>query len=137
MQTIARNVSPVASAQIKSALLLAGLFGGTGVSITEPHRSRDHTERLFRYLGVRVRVSGTAVSVPAFSFRPDGFETTIPGDPSSAAFFLAMALWRLEQEENARGEYEKATAWMEKNAPKNEELLRFREEARKLLQIDG
>ena len=87
-----RHESPVASAQVKSALLLAGLFGGTGISVTEPYRSRDHTERLLRYLGVRVRVARTTVSIPAMSFRPDGFETTIPGDPSSAAFFIALAL---------------------------------------------
>jgi len=87
-----RYQSPVASAQIKSALLFAGLFGGVGVSVTEPHRSRDHTERLLRYLGAPIRVSGTTVSIPAGEFRPEGFEITIPGDPSSAAFFVALAV---------------------------------------------
>ena len=87
-----RYQTPVASAQIKSALLFAGLFGGVGVSVTEPHRSRDHTERFLRYLGAKIRVSGTTVSIPASEFRPEGFEVTIPGDPSSAAFFVALAV---------------------------------------------
>ena len=87
-----RYQSPTASAQVKSALLFAGLFGGVGVSVAEPHRSRDHTERILRFLGARIRVSGTTVSVPAGAFRPDGFEITVPGDPSSAAFFVALAL---------------------------------------------
>ena len=55
--------SPVASAQVKSALLLAGLLADGETAVTEPERSRDHTERMLRYLGVDVRVDGTTVGL--------------------------------------------------------------------------
>src|SRR5207247_1741871 len=54
--------SPVASAQVKSALRLAALTGRVPVAVRAPYRSRDHTERLFVHLGLRLRVNGTAVS---------------------------------------------------------------------------
>lgn len=83
--------SPVASAQVKSAILLAGLAGGVGVTVSEPARSRDHTERMLRGLGCDVQVDGTTVS-----YRPGapipGFEWRVPGDPSSAAFMVAAAV---------------------------------------------
>ncbi|AIE88086.1 3-phosphoshikimate 1-carboxyvinyltransferase [Fimbriimonas ginsengisoli] len=82
-------VSPVASAQIKSCVLLAGL-GAEGVtSVREPSPSRDHTERMLRATGVRIEQNG-AVSL-AGGQRPHGFEITIPADISSAAFFLVAA----------------------------------------------
>lgn len=83
--------SPVASAQVKTAILFAGLAGGVRVSITEPVRSRDHTERLLAMLGVTCMSSGVFValhppeSLPAFAGR-------VPGDISSAAYLLASRI---------------------------------------------
>lgn len=83
--------SPVASAQVKSAILLAGLYAAGRTSVTEPERTRDHTERMLRYFGVPVEVSGTRVSVsPGVEF--SGTELEIPSDISSAAFFIVAAL---------------------------------------------
>ncbi|HEX9691046.1 MAG TPA: 3-phosphoshikimate 1-carboxyvinyltransferase [Gemmatimonadales bacterium] len=86
--------SPVASAQVKGALLLAGLTAGVGVTLTEPTRSRDHTERLLRHLGVPLEVRHTTVTLPE-SAAPNGlpgFTLSVPGDLSSAAFLIAAAL---------------------------------------------
>lgn len=86
--------SPVASAQVKSALLLAGLVGGAWVSVREPRRSRDHTERLLNACGVTVvahPVEGrwqVELRDPPETIRPLDFH--VPGDLSSAAFFLAL-----------------------------------------------
>ena len=93
--------SPVASAQVKSALLLAGLTGRVPVTVREPYRSRDHTERLFVHLGLRLRVDGTAVSftptdplasLGAGSSAVPPFHLVVPGDISSAAFLVAAAV---------------------------------------------
>lgn len=82
---------PVASAQVKSALLLAGLYAAGRTSVTEPERTRDHTERMLRYFGVPVEASGNRVSVsPGAEF--SGAELEIPSDISSAAFFIVAAL---------------------------------------------
>ena len=83
--------SDVASAQVKSAVLLAGLFSEGETSFTEPQRSRDHTERMLQAMGAEVRVRGTTVTVrgPA---RLRGMALDVPGDVSSAAFLLAAAL---------------------------------------------
>lgn len=85
-----RWASPVASAQVKSAVLLAGLCAGVPVTVTEPHRSRDHTERMLRALGARVvRVPGGVRLAGAAGLRaPSG---RVPGDPSAGAFFAAAA----------------------------------------------
>ncbi|MGH9468594.1 MAG: 3-phosphoshikimate 1-carboxyvinyltransferase [Terriglobales bacterium] len=85
---------PVASAQVKSALLLAGLYA-TGVTrVGEPLPSRDHTEVLLQHLGVpleqKVQPREVAVTGPVARLAPLG-EFRIPGDPSSAAFFLCAA----------------------------------------------
>jgi len=81
--------SPVASAQVKSCTLLAGL-GAEGVtSVKEPSPSRDHTERMLRATGVEV-VSGDRISIRGGQ-RPRGFEFTVPGDISSAAFAMVAA----------------------------------------------
>jgi 3-phosphoshikimate 1-carboxyvinyltransferase len=82
--------SPVASAQVKSAVLLAGLFAGGVTSVTEPYRSRDHTERMLRHFGAKVDVSGTTVRVAG---RPRllGRKIAVPGDLSSASFLMVAA----------------------------------------------
>jgi 3-phosphoshikimate 1-carboxyvinyltransferase len=85
----ARHVLEVASAQVKSACLLAGLFAEGETTVAEPERSRDHTERMLRGMGVPVRVAGLEVSVAAA--RPRGGVVDVPGDISSAAFFLCAA----------------------------------------------
>ncbi|MEO7083215.1 MAG: 3-phosphoshikimate 1-carboxyvinyltransferase [Gemmatimonadaceae bacterium] len=82
--------SEVASAQIKSAVLLAGLVSGVRTSVTEPARSRDHTERMLKARGADVSVDGTKVSLSAGS-RLTPLDTAVPGDPSSAAFFAGLA----------------------------------------------
>jgi 3-phosphoshikimate 1-carboxyvinyltransferase len=82
--------SEVASAQIKSAVLLAALVAGVRASVTEPARSRDHTERMLAARGARIEVSGNRVEIlPGSDLAPT--ETAVPGDPSSAAFFAALA----------------------------------------------
>ncbi|MGI8618916.1 MAG: 3-phosphoshikimate 1-carboxyvinyltransferase [Gemmatimonadaceae bacterium] len=83
--------SEVASAQVKSAILLAGLVAGVPVSVREPRASRDHTERMLRASGAKITSSRDGVTklAPAGPLEP--FDMTIPGDASSAAFFLALA----------------------------------------------
>lgn len=84
--------SPVASAQVKSSLLLAGLYAEGVTRVSEPRRSRDHTERLFRYFGIPVQEDGSTVSVQG---RPSvgwtGKPVVVPGDLSAAAFFIVGA----------------------------------------------
>jgi 3-phosphoshikimate 1-carboxyvinyltransferase len=86
--------SPVASAQVKSALLLAAFTGNVRLELTEPHRSRDHTERLFVHLGLRLHErNGVIVYDPPD--RPPALpplSLAVPGDPSSAAFLVVAAL---------------------------------------------
>lgn len=89
--------SPHASAQVKSALLLAGLVGGVRVTVTEPRVSRDHTERMLAAQGVNVRrfdsSDGAGVVLePAASLQP--LDVHVPGDFSSAAFLLGLGLLR-------------------------------------------
>jgi 3-phosphoshikimate 1-carboxyvinyltransferase len=82
---------PVASAQIKSCVLLAGLFAEGRTTVVEPVPTRDHTERMLRAAGVDVRRDGLAVSVG----QQDELELDavhVPGDPSSAAFHVAAAV---------------------------------------------
>ena len=87
------HVSPVASAQVKSAVLLAGVGAGTGAEVVEPRRSRDHTERMLSAMGVEVaeaeRDGAWAVSVAPPPSRLPPLDMVVPGDFSSAAFFLA------------------------------------------------
>jgi 3-phosphoshikimate 1-carboxyvinyltransferase len=83
---------PVSSAQIKSALLLAGVAGEVEVALREPHgRSRDHTERLLRAFGFGVRESDGWIHFSP-SGRVEPFEVEVPGDPSSAAFLVGAAV---------------------------------------------
>jgi 3-phosphoshikimate 1-carboxyvinyltransferase len=81
--------SETSSAQVKSAILLAGLVAGVEVTVAEPTPSRDHTERFLQALGADVRVNGGITLVPPDALRP--FALAVPGDPSSAAFFAALA----------------------------------------------
>ncbi|MGB8930909.1 MAG: 3-phosphoshikimate 1-carboxyvinyltransferase [Anaeromyxobacteraceae bacterium] len=84
-----RHVLEVASAQVKSACLLAGLFADGDTTVVEPAQSRDHTERMLRGMGVSLRVDGLAVTVSPG--RPKGTRVDVPGDISSGAFFLCAA----------------------------------------------
>src|SRR5437016_11298707 len=84
--------TPVASAQVKSALLLAGLTGKVGVTIREPYRSRDHTERLLVHLGLDLRYENGAVSFRPSAVNVPAFQLSVPGDASSAAFLVAAAV---------------------------------------------
>jgi len=84
-----RHAFEVASAQVKSACLLAGLFAEGETTVSEPSRSRDHTERMLSGMGVPITVSGNEVTVRPS--RPRGLEIDVPGDISSAAFFLCAA----------------------------------------------
>jgi 3-phosphoshikimate 1-carboxyvinyltransferase len=85
--------TPVASAQVKSALLLAGLTGNVAVTLREPYLSRDHTERLLVHLGLGLHLRDGAIV-----YEPPGrrgvvpsFQLSVPGDASSAAFLVGAA----------------------------------------------
>lgn len=82
---------PVASAQVKSALLLAGLWASGPVTVVEPGPSRDHTERMLAAFGIPVEVAPGRVTLTPGRL-PAGRLLQIPGDLSSAAFFLTAAL---------------------------------------------
>ncbi len=86
-------ISEVASAQVKTAILLAALAADGETSITEPLRSRDHSERMLSALGAPLQVDGTTVRVRPASWdrKLARFELRVPGDFSSAAFLLAAA----------------------------------------------
>src|SRR5437899_12089254 len=91
---------PVASAQVKSAILFAGLTGNVPVTIHEPYRSRDHTERLFAHLGLGIHERDGAIVLESPD-RPAAippFHLSVPGDPSSAAFLVAAAVLAEEGE---------------------------------------
>src|SRR5439155_897143 len=94
---------PVASAQIKSALLLAALTGRVPVTVREPHQSRDHTERLFVHLGLDLHFHDGAISYQPSAARVPSFRLTVPGDASSAAFLVAANLRAVGIEAEARG----------------------------------
>lgn len=82
--------SPVASAQVKSAVLLAGLHADGAVSVTEPARSRDHSERMLRQFGARVETRGLTTTLEPGPLEASA--VTVPGDISSAAFLLVAGL---------------------------------------------
>lgn len=81
---------PVASAQVKGAVLLAGLVANVPVEVQEPAATRDHTERMLQARGVDLRVEGDTVSLLP-NARLDAADVDVPGDPSSAAFFAGLA----------------------------------------------
>lgn len=82
---------PVASAQVKSCVLIAGMLAEGRTTVTEPHASRDHTERFLRRSRVPFEQDGTSLTVSQVD-ELELEEITVPGDPSSAAFFVAAAL---------------------------------------------
>lgn len=84
------HISPVASAQVASAVLLAGLYASGETSTEEPAKSRDHTERMLRLFGAKVGSNGLRVTVRGGA-KLFGRELRIPGDISSASFFLSAA----------------------------------------------
>jgi 3-phosphoshikimate 1-carboxyvinyltransferase len=82
--------SEVASAQVKSAILLAGLVSGVRARVIEKNKTRDHTERMLAARGASVEVDDSAVTIePRSTLR--ALDTAVPGDPSSAAFFAGLA----------------------------------------------
>ncbi len=84
--------SPVASAQVKSAVLLAGLRARGVTRVREPARTRDHTEHMLRFLGVRLDEDDDRWLVLPGGQRPRARELHVPADPSSAAFLVVAAL---------------------------------------------
>jgi 3-phosphoshikimate 1-carboxyvinyltransferase len=83
-------VSPVASAQVKSAVLFAGMFAKGRTSVTEPTQSRNHTERMLEYFLIRPKKTDLTVSVHG-GLIPESRDFQVPGDISSAAFWLVAA----------------------------------------------
>lgn len=88
---------PMASAQVKSCVLLAGLYAEGKTTVVEPRPTRDHTEKLFQTLEVPMDVNGLEISVQGFGPNGPQFaakEMTVPGDFSSAAFWIAAVAAR-------------------------------------------
>ncbi|HEU0033677.1 MAG TPA: 3-phosphoshikimate 1-carboxyvinyltransferase [Kofleriaceae bacterium] len=85
---------PMASAQVKTALLLAGLYADGATIVREPGPSRDHSERMLAYLGAPIRVEDrvTTIETRGWDRRLAGSDFEVPGDPSSSAFLVAAAL---------------------------------------------
>ena len=84
-------ISPVASAQVKSSILLAGLFADSPTSVTEPYLSRNHTELMLKDFGVDISADNATCKV-APTDELYGCDIAVPGDISSAAYFIAAAL---------------------------------------------
>ena len=82
---------PVASAQVKSCLILAGLYADGTTTVAEPFKSRDHTERMLKSMGAGIEEHGLAVSISGGS-ELRALDVSVPSDFSSAAFFIAAAL---------------------------------------------
>ena len=97
--------SPVASAQVKSAILCAGLYADAPTAVTEPAKSRDHTERMLSQFGAQLTTADSgsyrAEITPAAELYAQ--DVTVPGDISSAAYFIAAALIVPESEVLIRG----------------------------------
>src|SRR5204863_1698374 len=83
---------PIASAQVKSSLLMAGLFAEGKTTVIEPSATRDHTERMFSAFAIPYRKNENAISMkgPVRPFK--GRNIKVPGDISSAAFFIVAGL---------------------------------------------
>lgn len=82
--------SPLASAQVKSCLILAGLFADGITTITEPYKSRNHTELMFEYMGADIKIEENTVAIQKSQLNPT--DINVCGDISSAAFFIVAAL---------------------------------------------
>jgi 3-phosphoshikimate 1-carboxyvinyltransferase len=82
---------PVASAQVKSAIMLAGLYAEGETEVIEPFKSRDHTERMLPAFGAEINVEGLCIKIKKGS-ELKGLEIYVPGDFSSAAFFIVGAV---------------------------------------------
>lgn len=82
--------SNLASAQVKSCILLAGLYAEGITTFTEPYISRDHTERMLKYMGANINVNGNSVSIEKSKI--EGKTIEVCGDISSAAFFITAGL---------------------------------------------
>ncbi|MCI0515935.1 3-phosphoshikimate 1-carboxyvinyltransferase [candidate division KSB1 bacterium] len=85
-----RHRLKVASAQVKSCLLLAGMYAQGTTSVTEPYKSRDHTERMLSYLGADIGINSSTVTIEGFPLLKSA-PIFVPGDISSAAFFIVAA----------------------------------------------
>ncbi|MBC8376650.1 MAG: 3-phosphoshikimate 1-carboxyvinyltransferase [FCB group bacterium] len=83
---------PYASAQVKSAILLAGLHAKGQTTVKSPAFSRDHTEQMLKAMGARIKVKGREVTVHQLTKPLKPIDFVIPGDFSAAAFFIAAAL---------------------------------------------
>ena len=83
---------PVASAQVKSALLLAGLYASGETEVIEPEPTRDHTERMLSYMGVSLQRNGESITIKPQEKDFEGRDISVPADISSAAFFMVAAL---------------------------------------------
>lgn len=83
--------SPISSAQVKSAILLAGLYASGETTVIEPHLSRDHSERMLRYFGADIEAGPNGATVRG-GRELQAREVCVPGDISSAAFFIVAAL---------------------------------------------
>ncbi|GAB5047448.1 3-phosphoshikimate 1-carboxyvinyltransferase [Thermodesulfovibrio sp. TK110] len=125
---------PIASAQVKSAILLAGLFAEGESSVTEPYKSRDHTEKMLKSMGVELKINNNTIKItpPRHPLKP--FDITIPNDFSSAAFFIAGALLVPDSEVIIRNVClnETRTGFIEvlKSMNANIEIFNLREQAR-------
>lgn len=84
---------PVASAQVKSAVLLAGMYSDGPCTVIEPYTSRDHTERMLKAMGAKIEKKGTSVTIypPEELYPPKSGVIEVPGDISSAAFWIVAA----------------------------------------------
>ena len=96
-----RYTMPVASAQVKSCLLLAGLFAEGETVLEQPAVSRDHTERAFRAMGVPVEEHGLELRMHPGQLQ--ALDVTVPGDISSAAFWMVAAACHPDAEVRAKG----------------------------------
>jgi len=97
---------PVASAQVKSCLLLAGLFAKGKTIVVEPHPTRDHTEKLFELFEIPLFIEGLTIELPGFGRggpKIRARELTVPGDFSSAAFWITAAAVRPGAKLTVRG----------------------------------
>ncbi|MDR0675883.1 MAG: 3-phosphoshikimate 1-carboxyvinyltransferase [Elusimicrobiota bacterium] len=83
---------PIASAQIKSCLLLAGLFASSPTTIIEKVKSRNHTENMFKYLGIDLKINGLEITLSPLTSNIKSKDFFVPSDISSAAFFIVLGI---------------------------------------------